>query len=136
MNVNQVFLGGRLTRDPEMRHLPSGAAVTQLGVATNRVYNDKEGNKKEDVLFCDCDFFGPQAETIHKYFRKGSRIFIQGHLRLDQWETKDGAKRSKLKVVGERFEFVDKKSEQANPAQTQPVDDAKPVENNVDDLPF
>jgi len=106
-NFNQVILMGRLTRTPELRYTPKGTAVTDLGIATNRVRNDPQtGERHEETTFVDVTFWGKQAETICKYLEKGRPIFLQGRLVLDQWE-QDGQRRSKLKVVGENFQFID-----------------------------
>ncbi len=104
-NVNKVFLMGNLTRDPELRHIPSGTAVCALGLATNRRFKTREGEQKDETCFVDIDFWGRRGEIISEYFKKGDPIFIEGRLKLDQWETADG-KRSKMKVVGEDFQFV------------------------------
>lgn len=105
-SFNKVILMGNLTRDPELRVTPKGTAVCQLGLAVNSTYKDKEGNTKEDVTFVDVDVFGRQAEVIAKYMAKGRPILIEGRLKLDSWESKEGDKRSKLKVILENFQFV------------------------------
>ena len=106
-NFNQVILMGRLTRTPELRYTPKGTAVTDLGIATNRVRNDPQtGERREETTFVDVTFWGKQAETVCKYLEKGRPIFLQGRLVFDQWE-QDGQRRSKLKVVGENFQFID-----------------------------
>jgi single-strand DNA-binding protein len=105
-SFNKVILMGNLTRDPELRVTPKGTAVCQIGLAVNSTYKDKEGNQKEEVTFIDVDVFGRQAEVIAKYMSKGRPILIEGRLKLDSWESKEGEKRSKLKVVLENFQFV------------------------------
>lgn len=106
-SFNKVILMGNLTRDPELRTLPSGNAVARIGLAVNRVYLSKEGEKKEEVTYVDVDAFGKQAETIAKWCTKGSGILVEGRLRLDQWDDKaTGEKRSKLGIVLENFTFV------------------------------
>lgn len=105
-SFNKVILMGNLTRDPELRVTPKGTAVCQIGLAVNSTYKDKEGNSKEEVTFVDVDVFGRQAEVIAKYMSKGRPILIEGRLKLDSWESKEGDKRSKLKVVLENFQFV------------------------------
>tara|TARA_Y100001934_G_scaffold244227_1_gene301533 strand:+ start:1112 stop:1576 length:465 start_codon:yes stop_codon:yes gene_type:complete len=96
---------GNLTRDPELRTFASGTAVCNFGMAINRNFTDREGNRREETTFVDLESFGKQAETISRYMKKGSGIFIEGRLKLDQWE-KDGEKRSKLKITLENFQFV------------------------------
>lgn len=106
-SFNKVLLMGNLTRDPEVRTTPSGLAIAKLGLAVNRRYRTREGEHKEEVTFVDVDAFGPQAETIQRYCSKGSGIFIEGRLRLDQWQDpKSGENRSKLSVVLENFQFT------------------------------
>jgi len=104
-NLNKVMLMGRLTRDPEQRFIPSGQAVVGLGLAVNRQFTTN-GEKREETTFVDIEAWGQQGELIHRYLKKGSPIFIEGRLRLDSWETKEGEKRSKLKIVLERFQFL------------------------------
>lgn len=111
-NYNKVLLMGNITRDIEVRHLPtSNTAVAQIGLAVNRRWRDQNTNEmREEVTFIDCDAFGKTAENIAKFFSKGKPIFIEGRLKLDTWKDKtDGSNRSKLKVVVEGFEFVESK---------------------------
>ncbi len=104
-NLNKVFLIGRLTRDPEQRFIPSGQAVVQFGLAVNRQYTTN-GEKREETTFLDIEAWAQQGELIHRYLKKGAPIFIEGRLKFDSWETKEGEKRSKLRVVLERFQFL------------------------------
>lgn len=108
-NYNRVMLMGHLTRDPEIRTLPSGSVVASIGVATSRKFRNSQTNEMtEETTFVDCEAFGRTAENIGRFFAKGQPIFIEGRLRLDQWEDKrDGSKRSKLKVIVENFTFVE-----------------------------
>ena len=107
-NYNKVFLMGNLTRDPELRMTPKGSAICQLGLAINRKWKDDTGAEREEVTFVDVDAFGRQAETICKYVKKGRPLFVEGRLKLDQWEDKaSGEKKSKLKIVLESFQFID-----------------------------
>ena len=106
-SFNKVILLGNLTRDPELRVPAStGNAICKLGLAVNRRYNTRDGEQREETTFVDIDAFGRQAETLAKYCRKGSGLLVEGRLRLDQWETQQGEKRSKLNVVLENFQFV------------------------------
>jgi single-strand DNA-binding protein len=105
-SFNKVILLGNLTRDPEMRTTNSGLAICKLGIATTRVSRVGDGETREETVFIDVDAFGKQAEIIGRYFTKGRPIFIEGRLRLDQWETPTGEKRSKLCVVLESFQFI------------------------------
>lgn len=106
MNVNRVFLAGHLTRDPEPRYLPSGTAVASFGMAINRKWKGEGGEDKDEVCYVEIVFFGKRAEVISEYFKKGSPIFVEGRLKFEQWESKDGQKRSTLKVVADNFQFV------------------------------
>ncbi len=106
-NFNKVMLMGNLTRDPEVRYTPKGMAIAIFTLAVNRVWTTESGEKKEEVSFIDVDAFGRTAETIGQYMSKGRPIFIEGRLKLDQWDDKEsGQKRSKLKVVCESFQFL------------------------------
>ncbi|HUU58782.1 MAG TPA: single-stranded DNA-binding protein [Phycisphaerae bacterium] len=103
---NKVILVGNLTRDPQMSYLPSQTPVTEIGLAVNHRWRGKDGQQREDVCFIDCRCYGPQAENLNKYVRKGSPILIEGRLELDTWEGKDGQKRSKHRIFVERFQFL------------------------------
>ena len=109
-NLNRVFLMGNLTRDPELRYLPSNTPVVKIGVAVNRRWRNQQGEQQEETTFVDCESFGRQAEVINQYLRKGRPIFVEGRLRLDQWQDKEGNNRSRMKVVIENFQFVDSRS--------------------------
>ena len=106
MNLNKVMLAGRLTRDVQLKRTPSGAAVTDVGLAVNRSFTDTSGQKREETCFVDVVLWRKQAELCHKYLRKGSPVFIEGRLAFESWEDKEGQRRSKLKVVADNFQFV------------------------------
>jgi single-strand DNA-binding protein len=150
-SFNKVILMGNLTRDPELRVTPKGTAVCQIGIAVNQTYKDKDGNTKDETTFVDVDVFGRQAEVIAKYMTKGRPILIEGRLKLDSWESKEGEKRSKLKVVLENFQFVGSRGEGEGAASAPSTEDnappsrpasrpspAAPRPGNVDeeDVPF
>ncbi|MCF7955067.1 MAG: single-stranded DNA-binding protein [Phycisphaerae bacterium] len=105
-NFNKVILLGRLTRDPQLSYLPSNTAVVEFSVATSRTFKKQDGSQGEEVCFTDCNMFGKRAEVVNKYLHKGDPIFVEGRLKLDQWQAQDGSKRSKLRVFVENFEFV------------------------------
>jgi single-strand DNA-binding protein len=106
-NVNRVILIGNLTRDPQLKYLPSQTAVVEFGLATNRRFKTASGEDREEVCFVDCAAFARQAEVINQYCQKGKQIYIEGRLKFDQWEDKQGGgKRSKLSVVVENFQFL------------------------------
>ncbi len=112
---NKVILLGNLTRDPQLRYLPSNMAVCDFGLAVNRRWRDKDGNQKEEVCFVDVSAFGRQAETINQYMSKGRALLVEGHLRFDTWTGQDGQKRSKLSVVVDTFQFVGGRGDQPGP---------------------
>jgi len=106
-NYNKVLLMGNLTRDPELKYLQSGQAVVNIGLAVNRKYRNRNTQEMvEETTFVDIEGWGQQAETFSKYMTKGRPVFIEGRLRLDSWEGKDGQKKNKLRVVMERFQFI------------------------------
>ncbi|HHT9129511.1 MAG TPA: single-stranded DNA-binding protein [Candidatus Brocadiaceae bacterium] len=105
-SLNKVFLMGNLTRDPELRYTPTGLAVASFGIAINRAWTAKSGEQKEEVCYVDINIFGRRAEVVGEYFSKGNPIFIEGRLQFNQWETKDGQKRSTLRVVADNFQFI------------------------------
>src|ERR1017187_1112377 len=105
--LNKVFLMGNLTRDPQLRYLPSNTPVVEFGLAINRRWKGPNGEEREEVAFVEISAFGRTAEVINQYFTKGKPIFIEGRLKYDQWEDKQGGgKRSKLMVVAENFQFI------------------------------
>jgi single-strand DNA-binding protein len=106
-SYNKVLLMGNLTRDVQLKSLPSGQPVAEIGIAINRKFKTKDGQDREEVTYVDCECWGPRAEVIAKYFSKGKPIFIEGRLKLDSWEDKDGQKRSKMRVVIDDFQFVE-----------------------------
>ncbi|MEX0775598.1 MAG: single-stranded DNA-binding protein [Phycisphaeraceae bacterium] len=106
-NLNKVFLMGNLTRDPELRYSQNNMAICKMGLAVNRRWRNQQGEQQEEVTFVDCTAFGRTGEVINQYLKKGKPIFIEGRLHLDQWQDKDGNKRSKLDVTVETFEFID-----------------------------
>lgn len=110
LNLNKVLLAGNLTRDVELRHLPSGQAVAKIGLACNRRWRTPEGEQREETMFIDAEAWGKTAEFIGQYFSKGRPIFVEGRLKLDQWEDKETkAKRTKHVIVIENVQFVDSK---------------------------
>ncbi len=111
-SFNKVILIGNLTRDPELRVTANGNSICKLGLAVNRAYMTKDGERREETTFVDIDAFGKQAEIISKYMRKGRPLMVEGRLKLDQWES-DGQKRSKMGVVLETFQFLGGRDEGA-----------------------
>jgi single-strand DNA-binding protein len=105
MNLNKAFLFGNLTRDPELRSLPSGAKVVSFGLATNRQWKDKDGVKKDDTTFHNIVAFGKPAELIAQYLKKGRSIFVEGRIANRSWDDKDGTKKYRSEVIVENFQF-------------------------------
>jgi single-strand DNA-binding protein len=106
-NLNKVFLAGNLTRDPEVRYIPSGTAVSDLRLAVNESYRESGSSEwKERTLFVDVVVWGRQAETAGEYLSKGSPVLVEGRLQLDEWETPQGEKRSKMRVRADRLQFL------------------------------
>lgn len=108
-NLNKVFLMGNLTRDVELKKTPSNMSVANVGLAVNRQYRVNDENR-EETTFVDCEAWGRTAEVMGQYLRKGRPVFVEGRLKLDQWQDRDGNNRSKLKVVIDNFQFVDSRS--------------------------
>jgi single-strand DNA-binding protein len=110
-DINRVTLVGRLTRDPELRHLPSGTPVLQLGVAVNGRQKDDTGNWVDKPNFFDVKIFGNQAEMLNQHLAKGRRVGIDGRLDWSSWEAQDGTKRSKVEVVAFQVQFLDSRGD-------------------------
>jgi len=104
-SLNKVFLIGNLTRDPELRYVPSGAPVATFGLAVNRRFVTQNGEKKDEVCFVRVVVFGKQAESCNQYLNKGRLVFIEGRLQYRSWE-QDGQKRSTIDVVADRVQFL------------------------------
>src|SRR6516162_1970483 len=106
-SFNKVILLGNLTRDPELRYTPQGAAVCEFALALNYVYTNKQtGQKVEEVSYIDLVAWGKTGETIAEYMKKGRQILVEGRLKQDRWESQDGKKMSKVRVTVESFTFV------------------------------
>ena len=105
-SLNKVLLMGNLTRDPEVKYTPKGTAVCDLGIAINDSYKAQDGTIKETVTYVDVEVWGRTAENCKQYLTKGRPVFVEGQLRLDQWETPQGEKKSKMKVRADRVQFL------------------------------
>jgi single-strand DNA-binding protein len=105
-SLNKVFLIGNLTRDPELRYIPSGSAVATFTIAVNRVFNTQAGEKKEQTSFIRIVVWGRRAEVCGEYLSKGSPVFVEGRLQSRDWETQDGQKRSTTEVVADNIQFL------------------------------
>jgi len=106
MYINKVFLFGNLTRDPEIKAMPSGTNLCSFGVATNRVYKDRDGKKQEQTDFHNVVVFGRQADTVNQYLKKGSSAFIEGRIQTRSWDDKtSGEKKYRTEIIAERIQF-------------------------------
>jgi single-strand DNA-binding protein len=105
-SLNKVLLMGNLTRDPELRYVPSGSAVATFTVAVNRVYKSQAGEKKEETSFIRVVVWGRRAEVCGEYLSKGSPVFVEGRLQSRNWETQDGQKRSTIEVIADNVQFL------------------------------
>jgi single-strand DNA-binding protein len=146
MYLNKAMIYGNLTRDPEMKALPSGMQVCSLSLATNRVYIDRDGKKQENTDYHNVVVFGKQAETSAKWLTKGSGVYVEGRLQTRSWD-KDGQKQYRTEIVADRVQFGPKSGGGGAPAPAvgnNPQDDNKapalpdyPEEEiNPEDIPF
>jgi single-strand DNA-binding protein len=132
------MLIGRLTRDPEVRFLPSGIQITSLSIAVNRRYKDKSGEWREETSFFDVEAFGKIAERVGTQLSKGYQILIEGSLRQDRWESSSGEKRSKVKIVADRIALLGKPGDRNTKLTSTEEDLDMPVEDfeSDEDIPF
>jgi single-strand DNA-binding protein len=154
-SLNKVMLIGNLTRDPELRVTPKGTAICSFGLAVNRQFKDESGATRDETTFVDIEAWNKQGETIAKYLSKGKPLFVEGRLKLEQWDDKTtGQKRSKIKVVLEQFQFlggrddapagggpkdegIDQTIERHTPPARTATKPTPPPQDNIDeDVPF
>jgi len=135
-NFNKVLLMGNLTRDPELRYIPSGAAVATFTIAVNRVYTTQTGEKKKDVCFIRVVVWGKTAEICGEYLSKGSPVFVDGRLQSRTWVGQDGQKRNTIEVVADNVQFLRTKAQaemaEGSQAETQTAVDEAPSYENTD----
>lgn len=130
-SLNRVFLIGNLTRDPELRYIPSGQAVATFTVAMNRTYVATTGEKKEEVSFVRVVVWAKRAEVCHEYLRKGSPVFVEGRLQSRSWDGPDGTKRSTIEVIAQNVQFLGRgERREGAPA---PAEMPDPAEAIIDD---
>ncbi|SFV51447.1 Single-stranded DNA-binding protein [hydrothermal vent metagenome] len=146
---NKIILAGNLTRDVEVRYTQSGSAIGNTAIATSRKFKSATGEQKEEVLFVDLTFFGRTAEIANQYLRKGSKVLVDGRLKLDQWTAQDGSKRSKHSVTVENLQMLGSKDDAqsggynnapagdtyAQPAPSQPAPQAAPQQEQASNIP-
>ena len=151
MYLNKVFLIGNLTRDPELKALPTGAKVAAIGLATNRTWKDQSGAKKEATEYHNIVAFGRQAEVMAQWLKKGSSVYIEGRIQTRSWDAQDGQKKYRTEIIVENFQFGPKAGGSGAPAGAgmsdaeAPQASAKPdldtieypdEEINLEDIPF
>lgn len=121
---NKVILAGNLTRDVEVRYTQGGSAIGNTAIATSRKFKSQTGEQKEEVLFIDITFFGRTAEIANQYLRKGSKVLVDGRLKLDQWTAQDGSKRSKHSVTVENLQMLGSRDEAQGGYNNAPAGDS------------
>jgi len=151
MYINKAIIYGNLTRDPELKSLPSGIQVCEFGVATNRVWKDKNGAKQESTDYHNAVVFGRQAELVKQYLKKGNGVFLEGRIQTRSWDAQDGTKRYRTEIVADRIQFGpksgsssanynnDPKEESHKKSDTkekEPAIEYPEEEINADDIPF
>jgi len=132
-NLNKVLLIGNLTRDPELRYIPSGQPVTSFSVACNRTYMSQTGEKKEEVSFIRVVVWGRRAEVCNEYLKKGSPVFVEGRLQSRSWDAPDGSKRSTIEVVAQNVQFLGRS--QSSRSDEPPVEDVGGGDDAIFDEP-
>ena len=151
MYINKAIIYGNLTRDPELKSLPSGIQVCEMGLATNRVWKDKNGAKQESTDYHNVVVFGKQAELVKQYLSKGNGVFIEGRIQTRSWDAQDGTKRYRTEIVADKIQFGPKggassggggyssaatKQEKKEETQETPTIDYPEEEINAEDIPF
>lgn len=136
MSFNRIIIIGNLTREPALTYLPNQTPVVEFGLANNRKYKAADGSQKEEVCFVDCRAYGKTADTITQWFHRGDPILIEGRLQFDQWQADDGSKRSKHRVLIERFEFLPSSKQQTTDKTQSPAEQERPYTPPDDDVPF
>lgn len=132
-NLNKVFLIGNLTKDPELKYVPSGSAVGNLRVAVNRRYKTANGELKDDVCYVTVTVWGKQAESCNEFLAKGSPIFVEGRLQSRSFETKDGQKKNVLEVIAERVQFLGKKKSETSEGEGETVPEEPAAEPKTEE---
>lgn len=150
MYINKAIIYGNLTREPELKSLPSGMQVCEFGVATNRVWKDKNGAKQESVDYHNIVVFGRQAEIIKQYLHKGNGIFLEGRIQTRSWDAADGTKKYRTEIVADRMQFGPKSGGSSSAYEPKEASDKKAAssheeapaieypeeEVNAEDIPF
>ena len=134
MSYNKIILVGNLTRDIELKYTQAGSAIANTAIATSRKFTNN-GEKKEEVCFVDITFFGRSAEVANQYLHKGSKILVEGRLKLDQWTDQNGQKRSKHSVIVESMQMLDSRSDNQQQSQPQAYQAPTPTYQNAQGQP-
>jgi single-strand DNA-binding protein len=135
MYLNKAIIIGNLTRDPELKSLPSGTAVTNFSLATNRIWKDKDGNKQEGVDYHNIVVFGRQAETVAQYLKKGSSALVEGRLTTRSWDTQDGTKKYRTEIIADRVQFGPRRDGDA-PATSSPQAAQTGAKEEIDTIEY
>ncbi|MDP2642116.1 MAG: single-stranded DNA-binding protein [bacterium] len=150
MYINKAIIYGNLTRDPELKSLPSGSTVVNFSVATNHNWKDKSGQRQESVEYHNVVAFGRTAETVNQYMKKGSGIYVEGRIQTRSWDGADGKKNYRTEIIADRVQFGPKReggatfSAKATEGKSEDKQEAPPLDAieypeetvNVDDIPF
>ena len=142
MNLNKIFVLGNLTRDPESRALPSGQTVANFAVATNRIWNDKSGQKQQDTQFHNIVVFGKMADTCVKYLNKGKMVLVEGRIQTRSWDAADGTKKYRTEIVAEGIQLGPRPAGQDSPtdrpreSKTSLTSTQEKVNKKEDDIPI
>lgn len=131
---NKVILIGNLTKDPESRFIPSGQQVASFSIAVNKKYKTAAGEQKEEVSFFDCEAWGKTAELVTSYLKKGRAVHLEGSLKQERWETPEGQKRNKVKIVVQSVQFLGQKPEEEGQGGAAPA--AAGSWDGGEDVPF
>jgi single-strand DNA-binding protein len=134
MNLNKIFICGRITRDPELKTTPKGTKVATFAIATNHTTKNEDGSKNETVQFHNCVAFGKTAEIIAQFVIKGQELLVEGRSQTREWQAKDGSKRSTNEVIVEMFQFGQKP--RGAETSEEPTDDQEKGDIAPEDLPF
>ncbi|MAZ41099.1 single-stranded DNA-binding protein [bacterium] len=137
MYLNKTFIIGNLTRDPELKALPSGTNVTSFSLATNRSYKDKDGNQQDQTEYHNIVVFGRQAETVAQYLRKGSSALVEGRLQTRSWEGQDGKKNYRTEIIADRVQFGPRKFDGGQaPGEAPQAKKQAPKEEKIDTIDY
>lgn len=134
-NYNRVILAGNLTRDPELRYIPSGQAVTNFTIAINRNYTTQAGERREETSFIPIVVWGKQGETCNQYLTKGRAVLVEGRLQQHSWETQEGQKRNTIEVIADRVVFLGG-AKPSEGGEEEILPQNVTLENKNEDVPF